>query len=440
MSGRWHWIVEVVVLTGLAGCGAGGAPATPGPTATDAAAFVTVRVEPARVGSVAEVVEGLGRCEAIPDHIATLTPAVEGHVHELFVKQGSTVSKGQPIIELDRSVAQADLAEKSATLEGLKAALALLKSLPRPEERRANELAVEQAKVAVARARAVVEKLRPLQARHEVSEQQVFDAEKALEAARLQQETAEATLHAMMIGPRPEAVAEAEARIQTAEGAVEFSRAHLEFHTIRAPIDGVLDSLTCHPGQTISIGTPVGEVVDSRHVYASVWLPPRSVQAVRPGQVARVRPADDEAPGADPRGGEAPVLSGRVDFVGRVADPQTGNIPVRVLVENAEGRLTVGESIRVAIEREQREGVLQVPADAVLDLGEGPLIEVVREGKAVVLHPRVGAARGGWVAVWDTDLKEGEPVIVEGGYSLPEGTPVKLARRDESVAQMEVTR
>ncbi len=78
-----------------------------------------------------ETVEGLGRCEALPNQIATLTPAVEGHVHELLVAQGDFVKKGQPIVELDKAVAQADLAEKTATRDGLKASLALLKSLPR---------------------------------------------------------------------------------------------------------------------------------------------------------------------------------------------------------------------------------------------------------------------------------------------------------------------
>ena len=112
-----------------------------------------MRAEPARRGTLVETVEGLGRSEAIPDQLATLTPAVEGHVHALLVKQGETVKKGQPIVELDKAVALADLAEKTATRDGLKAALALLKSLPRPEERRANELAVEQAKVAVERAK-----------------------------------------------------------------------------------------------------------------------------------------------------------------------------------------------------------------------------------------------------------------------------------------------
>ncbi len=85
---------------------------------------------------MSETVEALGRCEALPDHIATLTPAVEGHVHELFIKHGDPVKKGQPIVALDETVARADLAEKTATRDGLKASLAVLKSLPRLEELR----------------------------------------------------------------------------------------------------------------------------------------------------------------------------------------------------------------------------------------------------------------------------------------------------------------
>ena len=65
--------------------------------------------------------------------------------------------------------------------------------------------------------------------------------------------------------------------------------------------------------------------------------------------------------------------------------------------------------------------MLQVPAAAILDLGEGPVLNVVRDGKAVPSTPRVGTSHEGWVAVSGTDLKEGEPVIVEGGYTCPKG-------------------
>jgi RND family efflux transporter MFP subunit len=418
-------ILGALLLAGLSGCEKAASTTAVGPPEEATEAFVTVRTELARRGAMPETVEALGRSEALPDQIATLTPAVEGHVHELFIKQGDPVKKGQPIVALDETVARADLAEKTATRDGLKASLAVLKSLPRLEERAPSELAIEQARVAIERAQAVALGLQSLRGNNLTSKQQLFDAEKAVEAAQVQQKAAEATLRAMMIGPRPEAVAEAEGRIKTADALVAFSRAHFEFHTIRAPIDGRLDSLTCRIGQTIAIGSPIGEVVDTRRVLASVWLPTRSASSVGVGLAARVWPEDAHDSSAEVSDQNEKGMAGKVTFVGQVADPQTGNLPIRILVENPDGHLALGQSIRVSITVSERKETLQVPAVAILDLGEGPVLNVVRDGKSVVLHPEVGAPHADWVAVSGTDLKEGESVIVEGGYNLPEGTPVK---------------
>jgi len=415
-------------MAALAGCAShGGAPPAEDEHAPSGEAHVTVRTEPARSGVMTLTVDALGRCDALPDRIATLTPAVEGHVHDLLVAQGQVVKKGQRVVEFDRAVAEADLAEKTAARDGLKASLVLLQSLPRPAERRANELAVETAKVAAEQAKAVADRTRSLLARNLASEQQLMDAERTVKQAEIQKETAGATLRAMTIGPRPEAVAEAEGKIKTADALVAFSRAHLEYHTIRAPIDGVLDSLTCHPGQTIAIGSPIGEVVDTRQVFASVWAPPRSARSVKVGQSVQVRPADALDHSAGSSGPVKDVMTGKVAFVGRVADAQTGNLPIRMLVDNAQGRLTIGQSIRVSIVVDEHKTALQVPAVSILDLGEGPILSVVRDGKSVILHPEVGASHEGWTEVSGIDLKEGEPVIVEGGYNLPAETPVQVS-------------
>jgi len=414
------WIPSALLLFALAGCGHGGASSAEEAHSGEAEAVVTVQVEPARRETVVETVEGLGRCEALPDHLATLNPAVEGHVHALLVEQGASVEKGQPIVELDNAVAKADLAEKTATRDGLKASLALLNSRPRPEERRANELAVAQAKIAVERAERTAEQLRPLRASRTVSDQQVYEAEKAVDTAKLQLATAEAQLTVQTMGPRPEAVAEAEAKIKTAEGAVEFSKVHLDLHTIRSPITGVLDSLTCHPGQTIAIGAAIGEVVDTRRLFASVWLPTRHASSVKVGQSAEIK-LDVASEG------EEGVMKGKVAYVGRVADAQTGNLPVHVLVENPKGLLTLGQTVQVTITVSEKPNVLTVPVAAIVDQGEGPVLSVIRGGKTVSLHPEIGSSHAGRVEVSKIELKPGEPVIIEGGYNLPEGTPVKVA-------------
>ena len=433
-----RWVSGIALLTGFVGCGTGRERVPDAVRADGTEAYVSVSTEAARRGTVSEAVDGLGRVEALPDHLATLTPAVEGHVEALLVKQGEWVKQGQPIVELNKAVSRADLTEKTASRDALRASLTLLKSLPRPEEQRPMVLAIEQAQVAYDRAKKVVDELRRLRASNLASPQQLFDAEKAVEAARIQLETAESQHHVHMIGPRPEAVAEGEAKIKTAEGLVEFSKAHLDFHTIRSPIDGVLDSLTCHPGQTISIGSPIGEVIDTRQVYATVWLSPRAARGVHVGQPASVRPAADQSPMVEAAQVPDEGLSGKVDFVGQAADLQTSNLPIRVLVEKAEGRLPLGLIVQVRISRGDRKDVLQVPVAAILDLGEGPVIVAVRQGKSVALHPKVGMARDGWVEVAGTDLKAGEEVIVEGGYSLPEGTPVKTVPEDKAKALAQV--
>ncbi len=436
---NWKAAVAVLVLAGIAGCARSVAehPQDAAEQEHDAPA-IAVRVAPAEVRTLEQTVKALAQCEALVGKLATLTPALEGHVHAILVIQGAAVEAGQPIIELDQTMPAADVGEKTAIRDAAKATLELLRSLPRPAEQRISKLAIDQATVALERAQSQLDHLKPLAERNEVSKQQLFDAAKAVEQARLLKESAESQFDLSMLGPRAEAVAEAKARISIADEALKASQARLELHTIRAPIDGILEDLTCHPGQTIAVGTPVGEVVDSRQLYALAWLPARTAQWVRVGQKAKVLgTAAEESAKTSDDSKASPVgeqfVTAEVVFVGRVADAQTGNLPVRCLIENADARLAIGQTVSIAITVREELDALSVPAAAIFDLGEGPLVNVVRDGKTVVLHPRLGTSHEGWVAVSDTDLEPGEAVIIEGGYNLKEETPVKVedAPREE---------
>jgi HlyD family secretion protein len=425
-------VLSLLFLAGFAGCGknnpGGDAVASEAPVADDS---LVVLVAPVEIRTIAETVGGLGRCEALPEKIASLTPAVEGRVDKILVTLGESVSKGQPIIRFDDRIAQDNLSEKQATRDELKAALKLLEAPPRAEELKSLELAVEQAKLALDKATTAAERLRPLVQRKEISDAQMYEADLAVTQARMQQQTAESQLAATKLGPKREAIQEAEAKIATADAAVQTAEAQLKLHTLESPIDGALDSLSCRLGQTISAGTAIGEIIDLRQVHVVVWLPAREAGRVRVGQLAQIG-ADmgqrDKTATAGESRPDSASLTAEVKFIGHVADLQTGNVPVRILVDNSNGRLNLGQTVSAAITVNKKDEVLAVPATALFDVGEGPILNVVRDGKSARARPDLGLRDKHWVEIVDTDLSEklkpGELVIVEGGYNLPEGNKV----------------
>ncbi len=235
---------------------------------------------------------------------------------------------------------------------------------------------------------------------------------------------AQSQYEVLMLRPRAQAIAEAKTRINVAQTAVETAKAQVEQLTIRSPIAGVLNSLTCQLGQTLPVGTTVGEVVDSRRLNVVVWLSVADAQRVTAGQTAQIRACNAAGQAQD-------EIAGKVMVIGKVADPQTGNLPVRILIENAAGKLALGQAVSATVVvREEK--ALAVPAEAVHDLGDGSVISVVRDGKTVVLRdPKLGSKDEHWIEVGGTDLKPGEPVVVEGGYNLPEGTEVAVEKAVE---------
>ena len=157
----------------------------------DESAAIQVRAEAAQLRTIKETVVAFGRCEAIPDLVASLTAGVEGQVAKLLAKVGDTVKQNQPIVQLDAEIARANLAEKTATREGLKASLQLLQMPPRAEELKVQESAIEQTKLAFDKAEAAVARLKPLLEKQQIPPAQFYEAETAATQAKLQREAAE---------------------------------------------------------------------------------------------------------------------------------------------------------------------------------------------------------------------------------------------------------
>jgi len=108
------------------GCGSKEEPATPGGPAASQAAIQAAVVEIATV-QVPIRVEVTGQVKAIFQ--ATLSSRIQGMIDTLLVREGTRVSKGQTLIQLDNRDVQADLARATAEVENAQAQLTRMKAL-----------------------------------------------------------------------------------------------------------------------------------------------------------------------------------------------------------------------------------------------------------------------------------------------------------------------
>ena len=104
----------------LAGCGSKEEPAAPAISAAPQKVIQTAVIE-AKPASVPLLVEVTG--QVAPIFQATLSSRIQGTIDKLLVREGSKVSKGQLLVQLDSRDLEAELARVDAEVENAKAHL-----------------------------------------------------------------------------------------------------------------------------------------------------------------------------------------------------------------------------------------------------------------------------------------------------------------------------
>lgn len=354
--------------------------------------------------------------------------AVDGRVTEFPVNAGDVVKAKQPLAQLLTAQIEIQIAAAKADLKLKQEELAELKNGSRPEEIRE-----AKAKTAVAHSlhdymQAKLQRTKALYERNAVAEDVLQDdVSKALGAAQAY-EAAKAAEDLVVVGPRPEKIAQAEARMLMAQEEVNRLEDLLKKHTIIAPFDGFVVAEHTEIGQWIKSGELVAEVEDLSQVEIETQVLENYLAYVRPGVQARI---------------ELPALPNRI-FVGEVtqvvprADERSRNFPVQVRLQNefdSEGRPLVksGMFARVWLPVERRDRVLLAPNDALVMGGPAPLVYVVERKspgavQAVVrpLPVQLGSAFGEAVELAGDGLTTGQELVIEGNERLRSGQEVTI--------------
>ncbi|NRP73336.1 Inner membrane protein YibH [Ensifer psoraleae] len=283
----------------------------------------------------AGIVNGNGRIEATEIDISTKTA---GRIVEILVYEGDFVEEGQILARMDtvrlearRRQAQAELARAKISVE---TANSLVKQQKAQFEAANAVIAQRQAELDAAQTRR--DRSEQLRRTNTVS-QQILDDDRAhyqaavatVAAAKAQQAAVEAA-----ISSAEAQVIDAKAAVDAAQAEIESIDADLDDSVLRSPRTGRVQFRVAQPGEVLSAGGRVLNLVDLSDVYMTFFLP--TEQAGRVALGSEVRLVLDAIPQY--------VVPAKATFVASVAQftPRT--------VETQDERLKLMFRVRARIE------------------------------------------------------------------------------------------
>ena len=253
---------------------------------------------------------GNGRIEATEYDVSTKRPT---RIIKVLVKEGDLVEPGQVVVHMDTADLGADLRTSQAQLvqarEDKRRSLATV--LQRASELQSSLAAIAQRESELALARQDVERAQPLLAPGAINRQEYDQyvsrratAEAALTQARAVREAAEAALEAARVD-----VDFREAAIRAATARSERVVTDIDDSTLKSPVLGRVQIKVAEPGEVLSAGGRVLNLIDLTDVYMTFFLPTATAGRVSLG--AEVRLVLDAAPDL--------VIPAKTTFVSDVA-------------------------------------------------------------------------------------------------------------------------
>ncbi|MEM9577560.1 MAG: efflux RND transporter periplasmic adaptor subunit [Pseudomonadota bacterium] len=208
-------------------------------------------------------------------------------------------------------------------------------------------------------------------------------------------------------------LAEAEARVKTAEATLAERRYQLARAEITAPFPGIVLEVDTNPGEFISSGASVVTLLDTGSIEIEASVPSKYISVLEPGlQIDGFTEA-----------GDALTLELRVLLP--TEDTATRTRPVRFVSSQLTelDALAIGQSITVNIPVSIPREVLSVPKDALVQARGGWTVFVAADGKAQPRPVQIGVALGDRFEVLD-GLAEGDVVVTRGNERLRPGQDI----------------
>jgi membrane fusion protein (multidrug efflux system) len=373
MAGKTFSCAAAVSLMLLSGCKPSGPPAG-GPGGSGAGGPLPVQVVHVAQQDVAVTGQWVAQTDGYTN--AAIQPQVSGYLIQQDYKEGSQVSKGQVLFEID----------------------------PRPFQ-----ATLDQAKGQLAQAQAQVE----------------------LSAINVKRDTPLAEAHAIAqstLDTETKTLQANQATVATQQAQVESAQLNVGFTKVRSLIDGVAGQAALQVGNLVSQSSVLTTVSQLNPIKVYFYISEQEYLSL--SERAKSRGSGDLLKSnAIPlkltlTNGQVYPYTGHIIFVDRSVSAQTGSIRIAAAFANPNNLLRPGQFGRVSAETDVLPGALVLPQRAVTELQGINQVYVVGSDNIAHVHNVKLGEQVGQAVVITSGVNGGDTVITQGLDKLKDGMKV----------------
>ena len=381
---------------------------------------VSVQTTPAEKKDISQVISE----EAVifPLQQATVAPKITSTIKQLLVRRGTPVKKGQLLAVLENADLSAAALASQGDFQQAEATYATTIGASLPQQIQKVELDAASAKSAFEAQEKIYISRKELFQKGAIPRRDLDAAEVAFVAARSQNEQTQKQLADLQRVGKDQALKSAQAQKLSAEGKYLGAKAQLSYSEIRSPIDGVVTDRPLYVGDLATANQPLLTVMNISKLIAKGHLPQSEAAQLKVGNHAEIR-----VPGLED------AIEGKVTLVSPALDPGSTTLEVWVEARKPSTYLRPGISVQVAITAKTDKNAVVIPAGTVFKNPEGGdyVLLAGTDDKAHSKIVHVGIRNAGSAEI-ASGVNEGDPVISSGGYAVPDGTKIKVAKPEAS--------
>ena len=386
--------VLCLTLMGLSACGEGEKSAEQAPVTPQAQSSQQQEKPKTPVVGMVVKTQSIEQSNQLPGRVkayrmAEIRPQVSGIIESRLFEEGSLVTKGQQLYQIDPARYEAEYESAQANLE---TAQAKYKSTLALSDRYEN-LVKKQA----------------------VSKQQYDDAVSE--------------------------TAQAKATVAQAEAALKTAKINLDYTKVYAPINGYISPSSVTEGALVTAQqeTALATIRQLDPVYVDLSQSSNDTASLQ-ARLTKERMENDVqknyAVTLYVNGDEPYPVTGVLDATDLSVNEDTGTIRLRAVFPNRDTALLPGMFVQASVESVGSQQAIIVPQKAVkIEPNGGKSVFVIADGD--VLSKRMVETDGSYQNNWiiKSGLKEGERIAIEGIMMVGDGMPVAVTMTDEDKAE-----